>query len=129
MEQDAIVNARVADELVELEPIFHRLPAGSDRAAIEAIIEPTFFEVGASGSVYRRDFVLRVVEQRYLDGTDPNDDAWKIADFDAADVSDDLVLVTYHLVFDGRPSRRSTLWRRHEEGWRAIYHQGTAQSA
>jgi hypothetical protein len=112
-------------ELLELEPLTHRFPAGADRDAIGAVLENEFFEVGASGKLYCREFVLDVVEQRYSLGLDPADDAWEIDDFSCLALSDDVHLVTYRLCLAGRFSRRSTLWRRHQTGWRAVYHQGT----
>jgi len=112
-------------ELLALEPISHRLPRGADRADIEALFDDDFFEIGASGKVYSRDLVVDVVEQRYLSGVDPRDDAWEIDSFATRALTDDLSLVTYRISFAGRLSRRSTLWRRHATGWRAVYHQGT----
>lgn len=116
---------RVEDELRALEPITHRLPAGSGRAAIEVLLEEGFFEVGASGEVYSRELVLDVVEQRYRHDEDPDDDAWSVDEFSALALTDDAYLVTYRLSLAGRPSRRSTVWRRHARGWHAVYHQGT----
>lgn len=108
-----------------MEPITHRLPAGADRATIEALLEDDFYEVGASGRIHRRNEVIDVVAQRYASGAEPDDDAWQLDDFSTRELTDDLRLVTYRLAFAGRLSRRSTLWRRHESGWRAVYHQGT----
>ena len=112
-------------ELVAMEPLLHRLPAGADRVAISGILDDDFFEVGASGKEYRREFVIDVVEERYSNGVDPDDDAWEIDSLSIRVLADDVRLVTYRLSFAGRLSRRSTLWRRSEAGWRAIYHQGT----
>jgi len=116
---------RIDRELLGLEPISHRLPPGADRASIETLFDDGFFEVGASGKAYSREFVVEVVEKRYLNGVDPRDDAWQIDAFATRALTDDLFLVTYRLSFDGRCSRRSTLWRRHGSGWRSVYHQGT----
>ena len=108
-----------------MEPLLHRLPAGADREAISGILDDDFFEVGASGKEYRREFVIDVVEERYSNGVDPDDGAWEIDSLSTRILGDDVRLVTYRLSFAGRLSRRSTLWRRSEAGWRAIYHQGT----
>ncbi len=112
----------VTEELRSLEPIFHRVEAGSGREAFEAIASPDFLEVGASGQVYDRDFVLDTLARRH---SQPHDDRWQIHDFEARELSDDLWLVTYELDQDGRRSRRATIWRRTESGWMAEYHQGT----
>lgn len=112
-------------ELQGLEPLFHRLAPGADRQTNDTLLDPTFFEVGASGSVYSRQHVLDVVWERYVNGVDPDDTAWIIEDFKASELAGDFYLVTYRLSFAGRLSRRSTLWHRHESGWKAAYHQGT----
>lgn len=112
-------------ELFALEPLTHRLPPGADREAIDALLDDEFVEVGASGLVYSRDFVISLVEQRYADGVDPDDTAWEIEDVSLRVLANNLCLVTYQLCFAGRYSRRSTLWRRHGLNWRALYHQGT----
>ncbi|MGF0329234.1 DUF4440 domain-containing protein [Gordonia hongkongensis] len=101
-------DTEVDRELATLEPIFHRLPPRTDRRAIEALLEPDFLEVGASGVVYTRHFVLDVVEQRYRDGQDPNDAAWTITDFRSIALATDVYLVTYRLRFQERLSRRCT---------------------
>ncbi len=115
--------------LLALEPLTHRLPPGADRAAVEALIAPNYWEVGASGAVYRRDHVVSVVTQRYATGIDPDDDAWAVDEFAVRHVGDAVWLVTYLLRQDGRRSRRSTLWERTPDGWRALYHQGTLTPA
>lgn len=107
-----------------MEPILHRLPAGADRQAIEALLEPGYFEVGASGAVYSRAHVIGVVEQRYRDGLDPDVTAYVVDDFSTAELAEQVYLVAYRLSQSGRLSRRSTVWRRHDVGWRAVYHQG-----
>ncbi|MDJ0362448.1 DUF4440 domain-containing protein [Rhodococcus sp. H29-C3] len=116
---------RVRDQLLALEPILHRLPTGSDRAAIDALLEHDYFEVGASGSVYTRTLVIDVVEKRYRDGENPMDAAWSIDNFHASTLAEHLYLVTYRLSQSGRVSQRATVWRRHDSGWKAVYHQGT----
>lgn len=127
MSKDGLVtnHEHAPSGLLALEPISHRLPAGAGREAIDALFEADFFEIGASGKTYDRAHVVNVVEQRYADGTDPDDDAWQIDDFSTTPLADDLALVTYRLRFAGRHTRRSTVWRRHGSRWRAVYHQGT----
>ncbi|NQX29869.1 DUF4440 domain-containing protein [Microbacteriaceae bacterium VKM Ac-2854] len=118
-----------AGQLLALEPITHRLPSGADREAISALLEDEFFEVGASGALYSRGDVIDTVARRYADGTDPDDEAWRIDNFSVLALANDLYLVTYQLHFAGRPSQRATVWRRHESRWRAVYHQGSVHHA
>ena len=114
----------VKGELRAREPIFHRSPPGSDRAALESITAPDYWEVGASGAVYGRDHVLDVVAARYAAGGG-RDEPWTVRDFEVQQLSADTWLATYELDQEGRVSRRATAWTRSNEGWVARYHQGT----
>jgi len=119
-------SAMTSDEYVEqlraLEPIFHRSPANSGREVFEAMTAADFWEVGASGRVYARDFVIDTLVDRYAT---PHDDPWIIRDFTARPLGGSSWLVTYELDQSGRRSRRSTIWSRTADGWVARYHQGT----
>ena len=120
-----VSNDCAIEELSALEPITHRLPSGAGRAEIEALLEVDFIEIGASGTVYERSFVVDTVVKRYARKLDPDDSRWVIEDFSTRQVASGLYLVSYRLTFGGRISRRSTLWRKHESGYLAVYHQGT----
>lgn len=122
---EAITPDAARRHLLALEPLTHRLPPGADRAAVDALIAPAYWEVGASGAVYRRDYVIEVVTQRYATGVDPDDNAWVVDDFAVRQLADGVWLATYLLLQGERSSRRSTLWERTPDGWRALYHQGT----
>lgn len=118
-------DADVVEELIGLEPLTHRLPSGSDRRAIEALLDEDFAEIGASGRRYSRDHVIDVVEGRYAEGVEPDDGTWSMRNLAALRVAEDLCLLTYDLDVDERRSRRTTLWRRRDGAWRALHHQGT----
>ena len=114
----------VLEELRRREPIFHRPELGSSRADFEAMTEMEFWEVGASGRRYSREYVLGVLEERYRD---PGScaDAWKTADFACRQLGPDVYLLTYTLWQGERQTRRATIWRRSAEGWKIAFHQGT----
>jgi hypothetical protein len=113
----------VLAELAAREPIFHRPEVGRTRAEFEAMMDPEFREVGASGREYTRDFVLGVLEERYSASFE---DRWETTDFRCQSLAPDLYLLTYQLVQDGtRKSRRATIWRRTAGDWKIVYHQGT----
>ncbi|NAS20912.1 DUF4440 domain-containing protein [Herbidospora sp. NEAU-GS84] len=109
-------------ELRALEPIFHRAPAGAGRAFFERMTAPDFFEIGASGRLYSREFVLDTLAERH---SRPHDDPWEVTDFTSRRLEGDTWLVTYLLDQDGRVSRRSTVWTWTADGWVARHHQGT----
>ncbi len=116
----------VLNELQAREPIFHRTEHGTTRIDFERMTDPAFWETGASGRCYSREQVLDVLEQR---SANPGEDRWGARDFYCQEVAPDLYLLTYTLLQGARVTRRATLWRRTDEGWKIVYHQGTLVSA
>ncbi|WHZ12746.1 MAG: hypothetical protein OJF60_003187 [Burkholderiaceae bacterium] len=114
---------QVARELAAREPIFHRAEFGTRRSDFEGMTTDDFWEIGASGRIYSRAFVLDALEQRHRT---PVVERLIVTDFACRRIVADVYLATYRLEqADGRLSRRSTLWRRSPQGWKALYHQGT----
>ena len=125
MEPKLVTEARllpILEQLREREPIFHRPEFGTTRADFEAMTEPDFWEVGASGRRYSREYVLDVLEERYRQ---PFDDDWQTSDFHCREIAADNYLLTYTLQQGPRLTRRATLWRHTAQGWKIVYHQGT----
>jgi hypothetical protein len=112
----------VLEELKRREPIFHRPELGTTRADFENMTDPSFWEVGASGRRYSREFILDTLENRMLQGYE---DVWETLDFHCLQIAPDNYLVTYTLLQGARVTRRATLWRRMSSGWKILYHQGT----
>ena len=54
----------VLAELVRHEPLFHRPELGATRADFERMIAEDFWETGASGRRYSREFVLNELDRR-----------------------------------------------------------------
>ena len=65
----------VLEELKLREPIFHHPEFGTTRWDYEAMTDPEFWEVGASGRRYSREFVLETLENRA-----PDPDEAQVAD-------------------------------------------------
>jgi hypothetical protein len=125
MEPDFATEPRhmsVLDELIAREPIFHRPEFGTARSDFENMTEADFWEVGASGRRYSRKYVLDTLERRFAE---PHEDPWEAREFQCREIALDNYLVTYTLIQGVRVTRRSTIWRRHGEAWRIVYHQGT----
>jgi hypothetical protein len=113
----------VLEELVRREPIFHRPELGTTRSDFENMTVADFWEVGASGRRYSRQFVLDTLEKRYQQ---PAADVWETSDFQCRRLAQDVYLLTYTLLQDHvRKTRRSTIWQRTPSGWKIVYHQGT----
>ena len=113
----------VTEELRRREPLFHRPELGTTRADFERMTADAFWEIGASGRRYDREFVLNELEKRH---TAPISEHLEVHDFHCTELAPDTYLATYTLIQEGhRVSRRATIWRRSEGGWEAVYHQGT----
>lgn len=122
MEPDADL-ARVLAELRDREPIFHHPEFGTSRADFEKMTVDDFWETGASGRRYSRQFVLDELEKRYAA---PHADVSETRDFRCRKLGPDVYLLTYTLLQDHkRLTRRATIWQRTVEGWKIVYHQGT----
>jgi hypothetical protein len=118
--------AEVVAELRAREPIFHHPELGATRADFEAMTAPDYWEVGASGRRYDREFIWTTLERRYAEGAP---DVWETDDFECRQLGPDTYLLTYQLRQGDRLSRRATVWRWTGGGWQALYHQGTLVSA
>jgi hypothetical protein len=119
--------AEVLAELSGREPVFHRAEHGAVQGATREdfarMVTEEFWEVGASGRGYTREFVLTELEKRFAE---PHEDVWETRDFACRRLAEDLYLLTYTLVQDRvRVTRRATIWRRTGDGWKVEYHQGT----
>jgi hypothetical protein len=113
----------VLDQLMQREPVFHRLELGSTRADLEHMTAADFCEVGASGRRYDRAYVLDILEKRIGHAAD---DVWECSDFHCLELASDTYLVTYTLLQQKqRITRRSSIWRRAGQVWKIVYHQGT----
>jgi hypothetical protein len=126
MEPDRTTEPELLDILTELssrEPIFHRPEFGTSRADFERMTTDNFWETGASGRRYSREFVLDTLESRHRT---PHEDIWETTDFHCTRLGADIYLLTYTLLQDGvRLTRRATIWQNTSEGWKILYHQGT----
>jgi hypothetical protein len=126
MEPNLTTDPELEGVLVELssrEPIFHCPELGTTRADFERMTAHDFWETGASGRRYSRQFVLDELEKR---SSTPHADVWETRDFHCRRLSGDTYLLTYTLLQDNqRLTRRATIWRSSPEGWKIVYHQGT----
>src|SRR5580693_2173396 len=107
-------------ELQQREPIFHQPKFAATRQQFDLMMDESFWEVGASGQRYSRQFVLDIVGSL---GHDTDDDQWRCEGFNCRKIAPDNFLLTYTLHQGERVTRRATLWRRTPSGWKVLYHQ------
>jgi hypothetical protein len=112
----------VLEELRAREPIFHGALYRGARSALEELVDEDFWEIGASGRRYSRQYVLKTLAAR---AAAPPEDHWETSDFYCRALAPDVYLLTYTLLQGERRTRRATLWRRSAAGWQILFHQGT----
>ncbi|ADG77567.1 hypothetical protein TPAU25S_01293 [Tsukamurella paurometabola] len=116
----------VLEDLRRREPIFHRREWGVTHEDFLALTAPDFWEVGASGRRYSRDYVWSALERRYAQDAD---DPWETSDFQVRATGSSTYLLTYTLTQGDRVTRRLSVWKRRENRWSVLFHQGTPVAA
>lgn len=117
----------VLKELRSREPIFHTAAFGRTVEDFERATAPEYWEVGASGRRYSREFILKTLTEGQ--SVDAEDEGWRCTDFGLRRLSDDCFLLTYTLEQERQFTRRATIWERTADHWRILYHHGTIVTA
>ena len=109
-------------ELRRLEESLWRRETRFDRAYMEGVLAPDFFEFGRSGRVYDRAETLSI-------GASDIDAKLPLAAFRITGLDIATVLVTYVSEVGASKeallSNRASIWSRTDAGWRLRFHQGT----
>jgi ribonuclease HI len=96
----------------------------NDPDYVDMLLHPDYLEVGSSGRIWTREEILEPV----------GDFQAELADLAVAELTADVVLVTYTSVIDDltgtdeitqQPVKRTSLWLHTGDRWRLRYHQGT----
>jgi hypothetical protein len=111
----------VQEALIQHELFFHWPEQGTTRQTLEAMTEEGFWETGASGRRYCREYIIDTLVERAA----ADEEGWKAEDFYCQELAPDLYLLSYTLYQGERMTRRATLWRKVKKRWVAVYHQGT----
>ncbi|WP_328811397.1 nuclear transport factor 2 family protein [Rhodococcus sp. NBC_00294] len=91
----------------------------SSQTELDRLLDPSFEEIGASGRLWtRREIVAALIDA-------PESEPIESANFNGRRIADDMVHLTYETRHGGRHARRSSLWRRADDGWKLLFHQGT----
>ena len=88
-----------------------------DSSALRRLLAEDFVEIGQSGRRWTRDDILAALV------CDPGRGDGEITEREARRLAPGLVLLHYLLRFDGRSSRRTSIWRCEPEP-RCVFHQG-----
>ncbi|WP_295570079.1 DUF4440 domain-containing protein [Stenotrophomonas maltophilia] len=121
-------DAALAAELEALERALHAPQVRTDRERLAALLDEEFSEIGSSGQCHGRAAALAEIPlERAQVRIESDQYAVRL-------VADGLVQVRYRSRYhvDGQAQRwvlRSSLWRRHAQGWRMLFHQGTPEAS
>lgn len=120
-------DAALAAELEALERALHAPQVRGDRERLAALLDEDFSEIGSSGRCYGRDSALQEIplERAQVLIESEQYAVWLLA----KDLAQVRYRSRYHL--DGQAQRwvlRSSLWRRHGQRWRMLFHQGTPEA-
>ena len=110
-------------EISRREPIFHTPAFGMTGTERECLMSADYWEVGASGRRYSREFILRMLEKQ--PPVDAESEGWQDYDHGLKLLAADTYLFTYTLRQSERITRRATIWQCTQQEWRILYHQGT----
>ncbi len=91
-----------------------------DPAQVELLLDDAFVEIGQSGRRFTHEAVVAALR------ADPGASTGGIEERSSRVIAPDTVLLDYLLTFDGRVSRRSSVWRGAPP--RLVFHQGTPVS-
>ncbi|MYW65383.1 DUF4440 domain-containing protein [Streptomyces sp. SID8379] len=112
------MQAAIEGELRLLDPVVR---ASDD--AVRALLDPEFFEFGASGARWDRETILSVTGAAASGDPEP---PTRVSDMRGTLLAPGVVHLTFRTDDGGRRANRSSVWRRHPEaGWRMYFHQGT----
>lgn len=114
------VEAAIAGELSLLDPAVR-----ASRSAAQRLLDPDFVEVGKSGRRWNRDEMLAELPE--MEGSAESGARIEHSRMTGVLLAPGIVHLTYETVNRGVRARRSSLWRRRDDGagWRVFYHQGT----
>lgn len=112
----------VLADLRRREPVFHG-PCWRSLQDFDDAVAQDFWEVGASGRRYSREHVRAVLAERMAVPQDESD--WETGEFQVRALGGSVYLLTYTLAQGERSTRRLTVWRRRENRWTVMFHQGT----
>ncbi len=115
--------------MCSLETGLHSPAVRADKAQLEKLLHADFFEIGRSGTSYRRaDIIAQLTNQKDPAAIWAQDFALSMPAYSVAL----LVYKSAHLGADGAltmHAQRSSMWQYDELGWQLRFHQGTPTAA
>jgi len=108
-------------EVLDCERLLLAPDVRSSASRVDALLDPNFSEIDPSGRLWNRAELIGALTTMPEHLNEPIADSEMTGQVLAAD----LVLLRYVSHHVGMQARHSSLWRRHPDGWRLLFHQGT----
>jgi GNAT superfamily N-acetyltransferase len=85
---------------------------------LNSLIADDFTEFGSSGEIYNKRNILESLPTEEIRN-------FVVSDFEVKELSKDVMLATYKTAEAGLTFLRSSIWKRYDDDWRMVFHQGT----
>lgn len=120
-----------AEMIITLECSLHRREIRTNPEAVKRLLSGDFIEFGSSGRIFdRQTTVASLAAEVPTDGS-----ALQVSDFVVKTLCEGVILVTYRSnrpPTDAQAERqtlRSSIWKRIDNRWQMVFHQGTVVPA
>lgn len=109
------ISGQRTNEFFELETALHKKNLRNSPEAVAKLLADEFMEFGSSGRVFDKTTIIEMLKNEITDLQ------VTVANFDARELTQGVVLVTYHT----SNSLRSSIWQLMDGRWQMVFHQGT----
>ena len=124
----------LAAQIMQLELMLLHTDMRANPTVIDELLDSGFEEIGSDGQTHSRQRVVAWLLNK------DNAQQWSLADFRIKSLSNDMVIAIYRAVRHDpaqatgkndneqkayRGSIRSSVWQRHGDHWKMIFHQAT----
>jgi hypothetical protein len=90
-----------------------------NRDELEKLVSKKFLEYGSSGSIYTYNDIISDLS------IETEEIKYKIIEMNVKKLSDKICLLLYVIEMNNNIFNRSSIWKREENEWKIIFHQGT----
>jgi hypothetical protein len=115
-----MANASLEKHLRELEERLLQTEVRKSPEELDQLLADDFVEIGSSGRLFNKQQIIEgLINETPVHRT--------LLDFKIKLLAPDVALVTYrvHNHEEQRYSLRSSIWKRNEDRWQMVFHQGT----
>ena len=113
----------ITQELQELEELVFQPEIRHSPEKLTKILADEFIEFGSSGIVWTKSKIIGALQQE-------TNTRIYLENFQTRELAPDVILATYRAIVqeddnDETHSMRSSIWKRIDERWQMVFHQGT----